>query len=1183
MYDDDDECQDYESLDTVLTPSYIDELINEKLLWTKLSLINVLGDGHCLLYAVCTSMKNQINRDIDIAFLKNAIITESYDNSSKYVSFMSNTQDNELTFKKLMFEYILQKRYNNDFGDVVPYILANILRVGIIIIDDCTNTSRNIPIIIQGCHMNDQWIVVARHNEHYDALRYSTKPSIKLCSHLSNSRDYSKNIHDHSRGNLILPSDTQFKRKKPKPRHVKSDNLSDLKKTFMKHNGLKVAHVNCRSLLPKKDEIYWLVHSTDIDILCITETWLDDAIINEDVYIDGYSIIRKDRNFKRGGGVLMYIKDSINFKERNNINTNDTIEIIWSEIITKGNSPNTLIACVYRPPNADKEYFENMLDTFQKANLEEKEIIILGDFNINYIMDENLHDNPVFLIESLFGLTQLISSPTRVTTTSSSLIDLILTTCPDKHLTSGVYTTSFSDHFLIYSVVKLSTDSRKHKEIRFRNYKNIDLNECLSDFTNRFRETNFKLPSNLDKEEKNAYLENCWKDWKSIFLEISDKHAPFKVSRLKRRTNTWITTDIVKLIYRREYLHKQALKSNDPDKSTLLWQQYRNMRNHVSRTIKKAKSDHFQSISNTTKNQPGKFWKEINKILPKKKNTVDNDILSDDFNHYFSEIGSKVAQNVSNLDPFQHYSSFPNSIHTFEFTEISEDFIAKVLTALPNESKNDILGFDTKLLHLASNAITPSLTQLINMSLIFGYVPIDWKLARVTPAYKGKGNKQEKSNYRPLSVISSLAKLSEKCVQTQLINYLTKYKFVSIDQFAYLKFHSTQTCLHRLIDDILENINESEISAMCFLDIRKCFDTINHKLLLFKLEKYGIRGNELKWFASYLSDRTQVVVNNGSISNKSSLNIGVPQGTILGPILFLMFVNDLSNVVSKCSVNVFADDVVIYTSDTDKDTLQYNLQKEMNAVFHWYDVNKLCLSVEKCSTMVINHNINKVIEDFKIYHGKDTLELVTSMKYLGVVIDNKLKWSQHLHNLNKKVQANNARLRKITNLLPLKSRLDIYNSTSLPIIDYASTVWGHFSKNINHSIRRLEHFAARSITGNFDFINVRGEELMKDLKMSNFENRLKYFHSLLMFKAIHGYVPDHISNHILFSYEVSQRNLRTFDNMDLYKPLPRCELYKRSLAYYGPTQWNILPFSIKDSSSLAMFKTSYKKSFPLHL
>ena len=959
--------------------------------------------------------------------------------------------------------------------------------------------------------------------------------------------------------------------------------VCSLKTKLSKYKGLKIVHINCRSLLPKLDELWWIANMVNLDIMCLSETWLDDTVLDADLAIDGFTLLRKDRQNRTGGGVAMYVKHDITFSDRPDLSTSDESEIVWVEIVTTQNCPNVLLACVYRPPNATNEYFECLVDSIEKASTEDKEMVITGDMNFAYVFDENLHSNPLFMIENLFSLTQLIKSPTRVTLTTSTLLDVILSSCPDNHSITGVHKSTFSDHYLIYTNLNISPKLKKHREIRFRNYNNFNIEACLNDFSTAYSKLSdiLKVPMDLNNSNSSLMLDEYWQKWKDTFITISDTHAPFKTARLKSRRNNWVTSDIVKLMYNRDYLHKKAVKSKDPTRSNKTWQLYRKARNFVTLTIKNAKLRYNESMINQYRNKPKELWKHIKRVVPKESNVVLNEISPDVFNEYFATIGEEVAKNMEH--PSQVYdATFPDSIYTFSFKDIENSFIEKVLRGLPEQSKNDILNFDTRLLSLTSHIIAPTLTLLLNISLKIGYCPDDWKLARVSPAFKGKGNPLQENNYRPLSVIAHLAKIMEKCVQIQLLEYLTLHRFISIDQFAYLKLHSTQMCLHRLIDDILENINDKEKTALCFLDIKKCFDTIDHNILLYKLQKYGIRNYELLWFKSYLVNRSQKVFHNGAESQKRSINIGVPQGTILGPILFLLYVNDLSNVVSNAQINIYADDVVIYSSNKCINQLQQSMQTTMTAVHKWYQYNKLSLSLDKCTTMVINNNLKNRVTDFKIYLGSEVLNHVYSMKYLGVVIDDKLKWTEHILNITKKININNARLRRTKRTLPQNIRLKVHNAISTPTLDYAATVWGSFSKTNSALIERLEHMSARAITGNYDFINARGAILMSELNMPTFEYRKQYYLSLLMFKAIHGLVPDYIANNIMFTYEITHRNLRSFDNMNLYKPKPNNEIFKQALCYSGPTQWNLLPLSVKEAVSTQSFKQLYKSTYKPH-
>ena len=273
--------------------------------------------------------------------------------------------------------------------------------------------------------------------------------------------------------------------------------------------------------------------------------------------------------------------------------------------------------------------------------------------------------------------------------------------------------------------------------------------------------------------------------------------------------------------------------------------------------------------------------------------------------------------------------------------------------ALPGRSHNDILGIDSKLLRMSAHIVAPSLTAIINASLSTGFVIDNGKVAKVTPAYKGKGDVMNTTNYRPLSVVAHVSKIVEKLIQQQVMDYLEIHEFITNDQSAYLKRHYTQTCLHRLVDDILENRNQGEVTGLCFLDIQKCFDTIDHSILLDKMYHYGFRNIELMWFTSYMSNRKQVVVYNSITSLTNVVPTGVPQGTVLGPLLLLVYLNDLSTAVNNACIDIYADDVVIYASNMSFDLLRQNPQSTLSTVFNWYRDNKRTLSISKCSSMVI--------------------------------------------------------------------------------------------------------------------------------------------------------------------------------------------------------------------------------------
>ena len=328
----------------------------------------------------------------------------------------------------------------------------------------------------------------------------------------------------------------------------------------------------------------------------------------------------------------------------------------------------------------------------------------------------------------------------------------------------------------------------------------------------------------------------------------------------------------------------------------------------------------------------------------------------------------------------------------------------KLLKGLGTNSSLDILNIDCKLLKLAAECIAPTLTHLFNISLQCGIVPSDWKYSRVTPIYKGAGEVKNCSNFRPISVIGHIAKMLEKEVQCQLMSYLIEHDFISLDQYAYRKFHSTSTCLHTVIDEWLQSIDDNFKVGITFLDISKCFDTINHKLLLDKLVKYGIKNNELKWFHSYLNERCQSVIYNNQLSKPVHNSIGIPQGSNLGPLLFTLFVNDFPSFIHNGRVSMYADDTIIYCDGKNATEISNNLNNCLENATAWYSANCLALNGNKTVSMLLgSHVTSENQNELCLELSNEPVQNVTISKYLGVYVDCNLKFDNHLNEVIKNI------------------------------------------------------------------------------------------------------------------------------------------------------------------------------------
>ena len=1001
----------------------------------------------------------------------------------------------------------------------------------------------------------------------YPNIKETTKFTDKECNggYSEKIDDDEYQVKDDLEGNEKeeITYDKQSEFEKWKGKQVKI--LTNLSSKFRKSKGLTMAHLNVRSLIPKIEQVAYILQTTQVDILSLNETWLDGTISNADLHIDGYEIIRADRN-RAGGGVALYISNDINYHLRDDLFING-LEALWVEIQRDKISP-ILVSTMYRPPDKKEDYYDLIIDSLNKASLGNVDIILMGDLNYNYTIDLTLSNNPVKYLEDLFEMKQLVTSYTRVAPKSATTIDIILSTIAAQHKITGICKLTLSDHFMCYTIVEDKCIKKEHKTITFRDYKTFSTLSFIKELKEELGDLQI-----LDSDT----LQEKWERWKNTFLEVSNRHAPKKTCRVRTRHNPWVTSEIIKLMYRRDYLHDKAIKL----KQDHIWSEYKKTRNLVNRTIKQNKFNYYKNVIKDNRGNSKQFWKEMSKIVPNKinANSIPKQMTAENLNIYFSTIGSSTAaENATenNAPPWKG----PESIYSFKFVMIPEDMVSKLLNKLPPESNVDVLGFDSKLLKLSTEVIANDILNFINISLMSGEVLKDWKMARVTPVYKGKGDKLDTGNYRPISVICHIAKLLEKAACQQLLQYLTDHNFITIDQSAYLKNHSTQTSLHRVVDDWLESMNEGELIGVCFLDIKKCFDTINHKYLLQKLKKYGICDEELEWFTSYLRDRKQKVSCNGALSNEASIDIGVPQGSILGPFLFLLYANDLSNFVINGTCNCFADDTIIYVTGKTVQEVRQKLQSCINGVQQWYAQNRLVINVSKSNIMLLTTQQKRKyldLNEFCIYYEGVKLEMTDQVKYLGLIIDSCLTWQAQISNTIRNAAPKLGLLKRLSKSLPFQLLEQIYKTYLLPVMEYGCTVWGVSCDENLTKIQKLQNLIARTVTGNYDFVNSRGIDIVEDLGWQSFIERRDFLICSLMYKCIHGTAPDYLLNNVTLAHEICERETRLNGALNVHLPHPKIEKYRNSFCYTGANLWNQLPNNIKESCTLEGFKRGYKK------
>ena len=515
------------------------------------------------------------------------------------------------------------------------------------------------------------------------------------------------------------------------------------------------------------EELRIFTNKTFFDVLCINETRLDQTIKNSEVEIHGYDLVRHDRN-RHGGGVAIYIRDIIPYSERNSL-IPDNIEAICLEI-KKPNSKPILISTWYRPPNSNTKWLDGFEFFLQNVDNENIETVITGDFNIDLLPKENESSTNRRLLELLttYQLQQIIDKPTRVTESTKTLLDLIICKTSDlKTIASGVINLGISDHNLVYISRKIGIPKRKPRIIETRQFNKLKVDEFQNDLRQAF--IHFK-----DYTDPNIALH----DWNAIFLQIADIHAPPRSKKVKGARQPWMTDEIKKLSFHRDYLKKKAVKLNSP----AFYNSYKKCRNQVTERIKSAKTQYFKTNLENTKNSK-ETWDLINNLLNKKqkKTTINNlkiesetitgdENISNAFNNFFVEIGPKLAANIppSDIDPTEYVRP---CITEFNFTAITKTVLAATIKQIHTNKAPGLDKISNKLIKLAGNVVYDSLLHIFNLILDTGIFPEDLKLTRVTPIHK-EGDKSKCGNYRPISVIPALAKILEKLICEQINSHI---------------------------------------------------------------------------------------------------------------------------------------------------------------------------------------------------------------------------------------------------------------------------------------------------------------------------------------------------------------------------------------------------------------------------
>ena len=563
----------------------------------------------------------------------------------------------------------------------------------------------------------------------------------------------------------------------------------------------------------------------------------------------------------------------------------------------------------------------------------------MGDFNINY--NDSKSQKDFKNVMKLNGFEQLVTSATRITKESSTLIDLIFSNRTSSLPSVSVVSTSLSDHDLVACTRKINTQKYLPRTIKCRNYAKYDTKLLADDVRNIDWQPIYD--NNSDVNTAVIYLSKQ-------LLQIFNTHAPVVEKPVKGKSCEWLDETIKKEMNTRDQLLRRARRRNDETS----WREYKQQRNKCTNKVKKAKATYHHRLLNNDPQNSRKFWNTIKSIFPTKpKNTipnfVDNTERANKFGSYFSNIVRKLKSCAYPLTNFTWKYPRKRSLRTdkiFRFSYISTAFVEREIRQLKQNKATGTDQLPPNLLKDCSVLIAKPIAHILNLSVKTSTVPSLWKSAKICPIFKS-GKSELVENYRPISVLPVLSKILEKTVHQQLYSFLETNSLLNDCQFGYRKRRSTKLATALFCDKIRREIENGLLVGCVYLDLSKAFDTIGHSVLLEKLILYGVCGPELAWFTDYLFNRTQLVEINNAVSDESAIMSGVPQGSILGPLLFIVFFDDFKDNLVNCDVTQYADDTVIMFAHKDVEIVEKVLNSDMNHISRYCTENELLLNLKK--------------------------------------------------------------------------------------------------------------------------------------------------------------------------------------------------------------------------------------------
>lgn len=932
-------------------------------------------------------------------------------------------------------------------------------------------------------------------------------------------------------------------------------------------DGFKVAHMNIRSARRNFNEFCAYLRGLPVkmDVIALTEAWLDERDSFQ-FSLPGYSVFPCYAKYNKSDGQLILCREDLD------ASVSTVAEIVAANVCAikfslNGNS--FLINSVYRPPSCNSESFvvsfNTYLERISAAHANQYHIIV-GYMNID--IAPNFSDNDCFntvASEYLDGLASLafysaINVVTRDSGTAKSCLDHIFVKCADHQDCEGIIDKiSITDHYLTSLLIKTENKNKNNVKLP-ETYNRIDyvaLENLLS---------NENWEQIIETQDANQSA--------ALFTTILSEHVKsctteIKVKCKEKKLKTWITVGLIKCIRKR---NKMSLELKGKPEDETLREKFTKYRNKLNAILKEARITFYRNKFMLCFGNLARTWRTIKEVTSIKKdlNNVIYQIVkkngavlrnsqevADYLNEYYSNVAIDLAKTIPKSGPPDH-NIFPETIRENQqslfLTPVDEYEIIKHINCLKNTGSID--GLKAEIYKKMKTYIAKPLSHIVNCCFENGTFPDICKQAHITPIPKS-GDKTSADNWRPVCSVSVLSKIVEMSTKDRLLIFLEQHNFFAESQCGFLPGRSTDDAILQICNKAYNALNNSKHSLGIFLDLRKAFDTVPHNKLLEKLHKIGIRGVGFDLLKSYLTGRTQKVkimsaTGQVLLSNEQPVHCGTLQGSVLGPLLFVIYINELCKArLDKGSIVCYADDTVIFIEGSSWHEVFELANKHLSAVKSWLDHNQLSLNLDKTCYMTFSASeATQPDTQFSLLLGDSTIQKVKHMKYLGITIDQHMKWQLHTKNVASRLRKTLYKFHELRQVVDKQLLRTIYYGIVQSVVQYGIAAWGGayatYLKEIEKSMKAIIKTAL------FHPRRYPTDLIYKELNVPTL-TQTHFMNLLTTAKSLHNTTVADIHN----------LNTRSRESNNLYLPRPKCELFKQSPVYLSAKLFNAIPDYMK--------------------